>query len=132
MNICANSAFCRLGLTFRKPASLTMGFSTKNATGCSNLSTSCDKQVNLIKFKQICLNQACCNSSFVDLLKQLAASLWITSFGNQLTTSLLTTCDRLVVNKLSQAMRTHPHIGLLIVYESVVKFPVPTCAVLAV
>ena len=69
VNICAKSAFCRLGLTVRKPASLTMGFSTKNATGCSNLSTSCDKQVNLIKFKQICLNQACCNLSFADLLQ---------------------------------------------------------------
>ena len=33
---------------------------------------------------------------------------------NQLVTSLLTTCNRLVVNKLSQAIRTHPDIGLLI------------------
>ena len=49
-----------------------------------------------------------------NLLKQLAASLWITSFDNQLATSLLTTCNRLAVNKLSQAMRTHPDIGLLI------------------
>ena len=49
-----------------------------------------------------------------DLLKQIAASLWITSFDNQLAASLLTTCNSLVVNKLSQAMRTHPDIGLLI------------------
>ena len=43
------------------------------------------------------------------VLKQLAASLWITSFDNQLAECLLTT----VVNKLSQVMRTHPGIGLL-------------------
>ena len=49
-----------------------------------------------------------------NLLKQLAASLWMTSFDNQLATSLFTTCNRLVVNKLSQTMRTHPDIGLLI------------------
>ena len=58
---------------------------------------------------------ACCNLSFqtcYNLLKQLAASLWMTSFDNQLATSLLTTCNRLVVNKLSQAMRTHPYIVL--------------------
>ena len=50
-----------------------------------------------------CHLQTCYN-----LLKQLAASLWITSFDNQLATSLLTTCNKLVVNKLSKAMRTHP------------------------
>ena len=57
-----------------------------------------------------CHLQTCYN-----LLKQRhAASLWITSFDNQLATSLLTTCNRLVVNKLSQAMRTHADIGFLI------------------
>ena len=40
-----------------------------------------------------------------NLLEKLAASLWITSFDNQLATSLLTTCNRLVINKLSQAIR---------------------------
>ena len=39
------------------------------------------------------------------LSKQLAASLLITSLDDQLATSLLTTCNRLVSNKLSQAMR---------------------------
>ena len=48
-----------------------------------------------------------------NLLKQLAASLWITSFDNQLATSLLTTCNRLAVNKLSQVMRMHPDIQLI-------------------
>ena len=49
-----------------------------------------------------------------NLLKQLAASLWITSFDNQLVASLQTTCNRLVVDKLSQAMRAHSDIGFLI------------------
>ena len=49
-----------------------------------------------------------------NLLKQLAASLWITSFYNQLATSLLTTCNRLVVNKLSHALQTHLDISLFI------------------
>ena len=48
-----------------------------------------------------------------NLLKQLAASLWITSFDNKLAANLLTACNRLVINKLSQAMGTHPDIGLL-------------------
>ena len=62
-----------------------------------------------IRLLAICHLQTCDN-----LVKQLAANLWITSFDNQLATSLLTTCNRLDVNKLSQAMRTHPDIGLLI------------------
>ena len=49
------------------------------------------------------------------------ASLWITSLHNQLATSLLTTCNRLVVNKLSQAMRTHPDIGLLTTCKCVAR-----------
>ena len=51
-----------------------------------------------------------------NLLKQLAASLLKTGLDNQLATSLLTTCNELVVKKLSQAneaMQTHPDIGLL-------------------
>ena len=54
---------------------------------------------------KICPWQTCYN-----LLKQLAASLWITSFDNQLATSLVTARNRLVVNKLSQAKRTDPDI----------------------
>ena len=67
------------------------------------------------------------------LVEQLATSLWITSFGNQLATSLSTTCNKLVVNKLSQAMRTHPDIGLLIIslLQDVNRL-VGTCAFLAV
>ena len=70
--------------------------------------SSCNKSVKM-RLVAICHLQICYN-----LLKRLAASLWITHFDNQLTTSLLTTCNRLVVNKLSQAMRTHPDIGLLV------------------
>ena len=55
-----------------------------------------------------CHLQTCHN-----LLKQLAASLWITSFDNQLAKTLLTKCNRRVVNKLPEAMQTHPDIGLL-------------------
>ena len=36
------------------------------------------------------------------------------SIDNQLETSLLPTCIRFVVNKLLQAMRTHPDIGFLV------------------
>ena len=73
-----------------------------------SISSSCNKSVK-IRLVVTCRIQTCYN-----LLKQLAASLWITSFNNQLATILLTTCNRLVVNKLSQAMRMHPDIGLLI------------------
>ena len=44
----------------------------------------------------------------------MSTPLWITSFDNQLATSLLTTCNRRVRRELSQAMRTHPDIILLI------------------
>ena len=56
-----------------------------------------------------CHLQTCYN-----LLKQLAASLWITSFDNQPATSLLTTCNRRFVNRQCQAMRPHPDVRLLI------------------
>ena len=64
-----------------------------------SVSSSYNKSVK-IRVIATCHLQTCCN-----LLKQFAASLWITSFDNQLATRLLTTCSRLVVNKLSQAMR---------------------------
>ena len=72
-----------------------------------SISSSCNKSVK-IRLVVTCHLQTCYN-----LLKQLAATLWMTSFDNQLVTSLLTTCNRLVVNKLSQAIRMHPDIGLL-------------------
>ena len=72
-----------------------------------SISSSSNKSVK-IRLVATCHLQTCYN-----LLKQLAANLWITSFDNQLATSLLTTCNKLVVNKLSQTMRTHSDIGLL-------------------
>ena len=73
-----------------------------------SISSSCNKSVQ-IRLVLTCHLQTCYN-----FLIQLAASLWITRFDNQLATSLLTTCNRLFVNKLSQTMPTHPDIGLLI------------------
>ena len=93
---CCKSQFYRLLATCQQ-----------TATNLS-ISSSCNKSV------KIRLVAACHLQTRYNLLKQLEASLWITSFDNQLATSLLTTCNRLVVNKLSQAIRTHPDIGLLI------------------
>ena len=76
------------------------------ATSLSILS-SCNRSVE-IRLVATCHLQTCYNLS-----KQLATSLLITTLDNQLATSLLTNCNRLVANKLSQAMRTHPDIGLL-------------------
>ena len=76
-------------------------------------------------------NQACCNLSFADLV-QLAASLWITSFDNKLANSLLTTYNRLVDKKLSEAMRTYPDIGLSNWMLQGIDRIVATCAFLAV
>ena len=70
-------------------------------------SSSCNKLVK-VRLAATCDLETC-----YSLLKQLASSLWITSFENKLATSQLTTCNRLVVNKLSQAMQTHPDVGLL-------------------
>ena len=83
--------------------------------------------VNLQQTRQSQSVATCHLQTCYNLLKQLAASLWITSFDNQLATSLLTTCNRTVVNKLSQAMRT-----LLIKLLKKVKRHVETCRFLAV
>ena len=74
------------------------------------MSTICNKLVNFIKIRLV---TTCHLQTYNKLSKQLVGSLWITSSDNQLATSLLTTCNRLVINKLSQDMRTHPDIGLL-------------------
>ena len=50
---------------------------------------SCDKSV------KIRIAATCHLQTGYNLLKQLAASLWIPSFDNQLATSLLTACNRL-------------------------------------
>ena len=82
-----------------------------NFTGLLSLVISSDcKKSPIIRFVTTCHLQICYN-----LLKQLAPSLWITNVDNQLATSLLTTCNGFVVNKLSQAisMRTHYDTDLL-------------------
>ena len=53
-----------------------------------SISSTFNKSVN-IRFFATCHLQTCYN-----LLKQLAAGVWITSFDNQSATSLLTTCNR--------------------------------------
>ena len=65
----------------------------------------------VIKLQQVCYKSVC-NLAFTQLL-QLAASLWIKRFDNQLATTLLATCNSLVVDKLYRAMRIHPDIGSL-------------------
>ena len=55
------------------------------------------------------------------LLKQLPSSLWIKSLDNQLASSLLTTCSRLVIIKSKQAMRTHPDIVLITARQQALK-----------
>ena len=48
------------------------------------------------------------------LLKQCASTKSLGFiFDNQIASSLLTTCSRLVIIKPEQAMRTHPDIGLM-------------------
>ena len=78
------------------------------ATSLSSMSPIFDQsiKIRLVATRHL---QTCYN-----LLKQLAASLQITSFKNQFVTILLTTCNRLVKVKLSQAMRTRLNIDLLI------------------
>ena len=91
-----------------------------------SISSSCEKSVKIRRVTTGHL-QTCYN-----LLKQFVASLWITSFEYRLATSLLTTCNILVLNKLSQAMPTHSDIGLLItsLLQDVNRLIV-TCAFLA-
>ena len=82
--------------------------STSYSTTNLPISSSGNKSVK-IRLVATCHLQTCYN-----FLKQLAASLWITSFDNQLAISLLTARNRLVVNKLPQARRMHPDIGSLV------------------
>ena len=77
------------------------------ATNLSN-SSSCKKSVKIRLVATYYLQ----NCSTCNLLKKLVPSPWITSFDNQLATSLFTTCNRLFLNKLSQVMRTHSDISL--------------------
>ena len=73
--------------------------------------TSCIKPVEFIKLYQVCEYQTCCNLIFADLLQvddQKQLTYIKPACSSQLAVSLLTTCNRLVINKPDQAMRTHP------------------------
>ena len=70
----------------------------------NELSQTCQFHQVATNYVKIRLVATCHLQNCKNLLKQLVAS-----FDNQLATSQLTTCNRLVVN-----MRTHPDIGLLI------------------
>ena len=84
-----------------------------------NLHQACSRQFASSLFATICIRSVC------DNLHQVCS--------RQLVTSLLTSCSRLVVNKLLQAMRTHPDIGLLTtsLLQEVNRL-VATCAFVAV
>ena len=74
----------------------------------------------------MCENQTCCNLIFADLLQVDETTCIKLACSSQLAASLLTTCNRLVIMKLEQAMRTHPDIDLVIGRLAA------TCAFLAV
>ena len=63
----------------------------------------------------ICEHQTCCNLIFADLPQVNETTCIKPACSSQLATNLLTTCNRLVIIKPEQAMRTHPDIGLVIV-----------------
>ena len=55
-----------------------------------NLPTTCNTLIIVIKLQQVCENHL---QTSYKLSKELAASLWITIFDNELEASLLTTCN---------------------------------------
>ncbi len=81
---------------------------------CNLPSRSRIKSVDFIKLHQVCEHQICCNLIFADLLQVDETTCIKPACSSQLTGSLLTTCNRLVIIKSEQAMRTHYHIVLVI------------------
>ncbi len=63
---------------------------------------------------------------FADLLQVDAATCIKPACSSQLVASLLTTCNKLVIIKLEQAMRTHPDVGLVI-WETYCNLRVSGC-----
>ena len=90
--------------------------------------------IQLVKLQQICqfhpvaTNQVCRNLSFGNLL-QLVETTRSKPADDTFSQS---TCNRLVVNKLSEAIRTHPNIGLVTSLLQDVNNLLQTCAFLAV
>ncbi len=83
-------------------------------TALMQLPTNCIKPVDFIKLYQVCEHQTCCNLIFADLLQVDETTCIKHACSSQLAASLLTTCNRLVIIKSEQAMRTHPDISLVI------------------
>ena len=80
-------------------------------------------------------NRSCCNLMFTDLLKVVETtciSLVDKILDNQLASSLLTTCSRLVIIKPEQAMRTHPDIDLMTARQQACSRLAATCTFLTV
>ena len=67
-----------------------------------------------IKLHEVCEHRTGCNLIFADLLRVDETTYIKPTCSSQLAASLSTTCNRLVIIKPEQAMRTHPHIGLVI------------------
>ncbi len=59
-------------------------------------------------------HQTCCNLMLADLLQVDETTCIKPACSSQLAASLLITCNRVVIIKPKQAMRTHPDIGLVI------------------
>ena len=89
-------------------------------------------QLNLLSLVQPKTPQACCKLLILPALLQLVNNLLQTWEKNQLAASLWTSCIRFVFNKLLQAMRTHPDIGLWSSLLQDVNRLAATCAFLAI
>ena len=79
--------------------------------GASLAPTSCIKPVDVAKLHQVCEHQTCCNLIFADLPQ--ADEMTYMQFAT-CSKSVVTICNRLVIIKPKQAIRTHPDIGLVI------------------
>ena len=104
-----NLSFFRTSYTVKNTTDL---MQVVDFTGLMQVAYKCIKPVDFIKLHQVCEHQTCCNLIFANLLQVDETTCGKPSCSSQLAASLLTTCNRLVIIKLEQAMRTHPDIGL--------------------
>ena len=109
--------FCFLGNKFMLPQQCFLVLPSQNATYLLQVVNFIGMLKVVNKLHQTCLFYQVATSLLKSGLLQLViCRLDINcqkQLDNQLAISLLTTCNRLVVNKLSQALRTHLDIGLL-------------------
>ena len=68
---------------------------------CCKMFQQVEIMLQVAKSLKIGLFATCQLETWYNLLKQVVASPWKTSYDNQLATGMLTTCNRLVFNKLS-------------------------------